>query len=464
MARSKEEIQKNVIETIRENDPTIDVEKGPVYDVVVRPFPNELEVSEEEMERIANLLSVNFVKVSTTEEVNALGNNFKIPRGEGQREQHIQAFYVFTRPIRDIVIPEGTQVSNSDNSLVYETIEEATLTTENAEAFFNSAANRYQIEVTVEAIAEGEDYNLPKGRVINIVSNLDNMDGTISITDSIVEGSGDQSDTDYVETIEGKFLGLDRGQTAGIEDYIRENVTDLLDISVVQANDRSLFRRTIDKPALDIYVIGSRESQKTDTIITEQVTSEFILQNKPVVSVESVTVDSSPVEFEFIQDLSPEVGKSGQSNDKVILINPVNVNRVVSIKYNINQSVVDAQSLFSEYDSPYGTDILVREAFEKEVTFKVRAKIVSTSSEADKIQAEADIREVLYDLPKEFHVKIFPEDTKNKLQEEVVGLMDVHLIKHQSSIDNKFDVEVISFDLNEIPVIDEDSLKIIITV
>ena len=170
MARTEEDVIKELEQSIQSTDTTLDISQGPLPDVMIRPQAGQLAVSSEEAESLRQLFTLDFEESATDDEVrNALGNYGSSP-GEGVKSKHVQTFLRFTRPTVDISIPAGTLISNISGNLVYRVITSGTITAQSADNFFNPARNAFELGLLVEAVGVGEDFNLPKFRINTIVT------------------------------------------------------------------------------------------------------------------------------------------------------------------------------------------------------------------------------------------------------------------------------------------------------
>ena len=119
MARSEEDIIKELEDSVTSTDKTLDVTQGPLPDIFIRPQAGQLAIASEEAESLRQLFTLDFEVAATDEEVrNALSNYGSTP-GEGVKARHVQHFLKFTRPVEDIQIPAGTLVSNAGGNLIY---------------------------------------------------------------------------------------------------------------------------------------------------------------------------------------------------------------------------------------------------------------------------------------------------------------------------------------------------------
>ena len=139
MARSEEDIIKELEDSVTSTDKTLDVTQGPIPDIFIRPQAGQLAIASEEAESLRQLFTLDFEVAATDDEVrNALSNYGSTP-GEGVKSRHVQHFLKFTRPQEDIQIPAGTLVSNAGGNLLYRVVTAGTIVAASADAFFNAS-------------------------------------------------------------------------------------------------------------------------------------------------------------------------------------------------------------------------------------------------------------------------------------------------------------------------------------
>ena len=82
MARSIEEVQLSMQQSLEAADPTIESRSGPVFNIMLQPVSNEVAKIEAEQERIGALYSLQFQNVATEAETTALATNFGIQKAD----------------------------------------------------------------------------------------------------------------------------------------------------------------------------------------------------------------------------------------------------------------------------------------------------------------------------------------------------------------------------------------------
>lgn len=448
MARTEKEILNNIAENIKSMDGSLDTTKGPLYNFVMAPIAPVVRNIELASDRVERLLSLDIVAAdNNAADIEAFGNNFRVPRGGGHKERHLQTFYLFSKPNSVIEIPTGTLVSTEQGTYTYRVLQGSYFNPDNSQSYFNEETSRYEISLMVEAIGYGSAYNVPAGRVNKMITSLA-VDGTVSTSDSLVLGTEVESDSDYMNKVEQRFLGLNSGTVSGIQYQINEELG-IDDVKVFKPGD-DVFKRLVKRAALDVYVNGFNEKNCVQTIQVEYSTDTIKLEQSPAIRVNSVRVDDESVEFEFFKDTDVATAGSNHSNDYIKLFNTVNSGSYVVINYTINGDVDSAVSLFNEKDL-YDSDVYIREPFVVNLNLNVLIK-TNTIVDADAI---AEAKEAIAKFPTfKMGEVLYVKDLENAIRKNVPNISDVYVVQY--NIDGQ-DAQVATVDLPDNCIINVDN-------
>lgn len=424
MARTEQEILKNIADNIKDRDSSVDTTKGPLYNFVMAPVAPVVRDVELASDRVERLLSLDIVAAdNNSADIEAFGNNFRVPRGGGQKERHLQTFYLFSKPTHVIEIPTGTLVSTEQGTYTYRVIQGSFFSPDTSENYYNSDTARYEISLMVEAIGYGSAYNVPVGRVNKLVTSIQ-VDGTVSTSESLVPGTEVETDQDYMTKVEQRFLGLNSGTVSGIKYQINEALG-IDDVNVFKPGD-DVFKRLVKRAAFDVYVNRFNEKACVQSFQIDYTTDTIKLNQSPVKRVNSVLVDNESVEFEFFPDTNVETAGSNHSNDYIKLFKEVESGSYVTINYNINGDVDAAASLFNEKDL-YDSDVFIREPFVVNLNLKVLIK-TNTIVDADAI---AEAREAIAGFPTyKMGEVLYVKDLENAIRRNVPNISDVYIVQY----------------------------------
>ncbi len=462
MARTVTEVKESIVSTIESIDPSIDVAKGPVYDLLIQPVAPEISKIEEDVEHLTALYSQVVAETATDEEAKAFALNYGLTQDAGKKATGFVSFFRNTRPIAGEIIEilAGSIISNSDDSLVYQTTEQVIINGDYADTYYNSVRNLYEITAPIEAVSSGEENNIPAYKVVRLPSTITGIDG-VENREKISGGTSAETIAHLVERTIVQLKGLDKGSPNGVEAIVRNfDPSNVDDVSVVTAKDRTLFTRYTTAPSMDIYVIGEDEnnSQYITTAIGGE--EEFILENPPVLQVDSVQVNGEDVNFTFLPDTSEDTRKSARALDKVLLDNPLIALDVVDLRYIYNKLIRDLQDKeFSEEQRFFNTDILIRSAIGAYITFQANVKIASSF---DPIVKLTEIENAVLALIQQdaFVEEYIPNDIRDAIKASVSGILTFIITKFTRTIDGTVDIETITFEANEKPMLDGDTFNI----
>jgi hypothetical protein len=462
MARTPEGVRDSIVETMTDRDPSVDVQKGPIYDFLIAPVAPEVSSIEEEQDRISSLVSLQFDEVATDEEADSIGDSFSIPRSSGKAATcSRQAFHTSTRPTVDIPVERGTVVGNADLSKTYFTAERVVIEVDNLDAYYNASKRRYEVTTSIEATAVGESYNLPAFRIAKMVTTIDGIDGTENLIES-KDGSDQQSTSAYMDRVRAKFSGLNPESGGGIRSAIWEAFPDDVDaVSLVYPKDRTVFTRPIADPAIDAYIIGGFDDVATDSYTsTAGGETEFTLDFQPVTGINSVQVNGADVTYTFVEDTDRSFGLSQRGTSKVELATALSISDELNIEYTYDKMIYDLQTLsFDEDERPFGTDVLCKKPHVVPMTVEVDATILPSF---DPIRVEDAIRSEIYDYiePATFVGSRIPEELRQLILSEVGGVYRLNMLKFTRTDGGTLDVETVDFEKGELPVVDDTYLVV----
>jgi hypothetical protein len=462
MARSEEDIIKELEDSIQSTDKTLDVTQGPIPDIFIRPQAGQLAIASEEAESLRQLFTLDFEVAATEEEIrNALSNYGSTP-GEGVKSRHVQTFLKFTRPSEDILIPAGTLVSNASGALIYRVVTAGTLTEASASTFFNAARNAFEISLLVEAIGVGEEFNLPQNRINTIVTPVAGIDSTENRTAS-TGGASRESKEEQSTRLKTSLLGRNLGSPGGVKGLITETLPEIItDVNVVQPFE-SEFTRLIVGPALDLYNIGTVSEPFTQTFTALGGETQILLTKVPAISITALTVNnlSGVIGFTLVSDTTPETGSSLAATDIVVLDTPLIVGDFVVIAYQYNKALEDVQStVFAEgAEFLFNTDILVRSPFI--VNPRIVGEIQALAS-FSVTEVEEDINTFLTTefTFTTFIETVFPEVIRQRVITEVSGVQNFRITEFRRATGSLSDVEPMVFARNEVSVFNPDIVDV----
>lgn len=463
MARSVEQIQKSMQDSVESADPTIESRSGPVYNIMLQPVSNEISRIETEQDRINALYSLQFQEVATVAETNALATNFGIQRAPGQKASVVVFFFRFTRPSQPAVVRRGSLISNLDGTLQYIVQEDAVIDPANAEAFFNASRRTYEVAVNATAVSPGENFNVPAFRIQTLVTANSDFDGVENRT-AVTGGSAQETQSAEVARIRQRFAGLNTGSIDGIKFVAANSFPEFVnDVAVVQPAS-VLFLRAPQTPALDVYIAGSNSETVRQNYVGLGGETQIILASPPAVvgslllQVNGV-VDSGAV-------IVPDEGLSEgtvRAQDTALLSNPLSAGDVVTFSYDFNRLVFDVQQVYEPTNVGdsllFGTDILVYQAEVAPITVEMSIRVASSF---DVPRTTDQVQNVVLEYVNQnvFGFTLFPEQLRESILTTVQGVTSLDLQQFRRTDLSLRDVEIIEMDDNEISQLDDESFQL----
>ena len=463
MARSVEDIETSLQQSIEAADPTIESRSGPVFDIMLQPVANEVSQIEQEQERIAALYSFEFQDVATPEETEALATNFGIQKAPGTKSTAVVFFFRFTRPTLPAVIKRGTLVGNLDGTLQYVVQEDAVIDPNNADAFFDASRRVFQVAVNVEATSPGELFNLPAFRINQLITPNQDFDGAENRVPA-EGGSEEESQESEVARIRDRFAGLNTGSVDGIKFVAANSFPEFVkDVAIIQPRS-TLFKRTPLTPGLDIYIAGSNLEVARQNFIAIGGETQLAITSPPSIA-SSLVLTINGVTFTdavIVKDTTP-LGNTVRANEFVLLANPLNAGDVVTFLYSFNRLIRDVQN---EYEPTsigdsllFGTDILVYEAVETSITVQIAIRI---GSSFDVSRTTDQVQSIVLSLVEQntFGITLFPEVLRETILSTVQGVTSLDLRQFRATNSSLRDIEIIELENNAISILDDETFNL----
>lgn len=463
MARSVEEVQLSLQQSVETADPTIESRSGPVFNIMLQPVSNEVAKIETEQQRISALYSLQFQEVATEAETEALATNFGIQRAPGTKATSVVFFFRFTRPVDPAVVRRGTLVGNLDGTLNYIVQEDAIIDPGNADSFFNAARRTFEVAVNVEAISPGEIFNIPSFRINTLITPNVDFEGVENRAPA--EGGSERETQDSeVDRIRERFAGLNTGTVDGVRFVASNSFPEvILDVAVIQPASE-LFRRTVLTPGLDVYLAGSSLETVRQNFVALGGETQIPLASPPSI-VSSLALQINGVvntNAVIVEDSSP-VANTVRANEIVLLSSPLVPGDVVTFTYSFNRLILDVQNIYEPStvgDSLlFGTDILVYEAVEVPVTVQISIRVASSFD----IPRTTDLVQTTISTLVEqntFGITLFPEIIRETILNTVQGVTSLNIQKFRRTETSLRDVEIIELEANEISILDDETFQL----
>jgi len=460
MARTKEQIQDSLRTSLINTDNRLDLKVGPLWDYLIAPIPPQLASIEKQIETLKIYYSPSFSTVATVEEARDFAINFGTGPSLGNFSRTTIVFYRNSAPATGITysVPIGSLVQTVDGNLVYRTIQAAVMSGDYSATYFNPSTQRYELQVAVEAVAPGIQYNIPANHIKRMQPAIGGFDGIEQVADA-AGGTEPENNYDVATRVQEKFKGLERNSLSGIVTLIKQaEPTYVTSVSVIKPTDRVEFRRLTYGPSLDVCVQGTNFTQfSEDYLASGGETTVPITVNRTVASISSVMVNGvflESIAWTFIPDTSLEYQLSTRANPVIQLATSLSTNDLVEIVGTRNDLLDEMQAMFSGANSIFYTDVLIRSFIELPIIVSMEVRI--TSGDPDEIRGQimaivsAFIQPTLGGIP----TLLVPDRLRSILKENIPEVDTVKILEFRRKLGSIDAVEIISPYKNQAPIFD----------
>lgn len=290
-----------------------DADKDGVSDAV-EESPSKLELSD------ALRLTPDQTQTLIDEQFDKYAANVGLKRRKPGRAEGVVTFFLDSPPIEDVSIPVGSLVATKGDDrvgiepVIYETLEAAATTPDDASSFFNPQSRRFEFRVRVRATLEGISGTQPTGTITQVLSGPTRGVKVVN-ADPILGGSDLQTNQSLLEQILAQLTGVDSGTRNGYRRVLLA-IPGILKIRVVDAGDPFMVR-DFDEVRhkhiggkVDLYILGElptvvqQRAAFSFTTITEEAGIESVLGFRFRVLNPDVSITSPVFEVTQVRNLS----------------------------------------------------------------------------------------------------------------------------------------------------------------
>ena len=304
---------------------------------------------------------------------------YNLTRKTGSYATGIITFIRYSAPTTTITVGSsdgtgGVSVSTlkDDNGVSYSftTVETKQFTVANADSLYNASRNRWELNVTIQADQVGSDYNVA-ANAIKMFSGINGVDDIINYN-ACVGGLDIETNEQLGERIKdaakSRLLGTIPGYTTLVNSF-----NQVVDSAIIDTSSSGYIRNTYGNE-IDVVLIGQQIEAYTDTITFNSLTGmNYILNNQPVVSINSVTgtVNDNAytfiegTDYIFVEDKTSDYRQSAKGFDKIVWLQTgtlPDVGSEYTINYSVNELISMIQGTIDNTENYLlGSDVLVRE-------------------------------------------------------------------------------------------------------
>lgn len=402
--RSVSQVTESLQKRVQTENAAAAVSAGPLKTLMIDPVAAHTVAQEEIAYRALQLFNLSILSIDADNlsqdqisDIEAFGNSRGVPRLSGRRSSGVGYIFRSTAPDSDLVVNNGELVGTEDSTYVFRVKNGPyTMLREGAAAYYNSTDRRYELEVEIESVGFGTEYNVAKTRISRKVSQLADWDGFTNTVET-TRGLGEEALSAYIgrlQLLEGYNRSGSKSDSLGdLIATLQAEFQSITDARVLTSAAPSSFKRRENTgPAMDVYVVGTETADRTQ-IITAAAANEqqWVLDRQPATAVSEVRVNGQVVgadDWELVSDTTRETRDSARSVTSLKLRTTVDssdsnvtisLGDTITVKYTYNSTVYEAQTYVeSSYRDFFDTDILVRLPQSVPVTISFSSSIYSS--------------------------------------------------------------------------------------
>lgn len=456
---SSQTIKDSLIAAVQSKNPSIDVSKGPIYDLMLRPIPDEIAAPSAEIESLQTLYSPLIAESSDNyAAIDTLGRAFRVSKPTGQRAKTTLVFWFTTLPQGDISIPAGTAVATSDRNIVYTTLSDVQgVNQSTAYSYYNSSTGRYEIYVDAQATQEGQEYEVPAYRLTALLSRITNISGVYNSTPATGGVSAGGYD-EYLSRIQQRFLGSDSSSFASYSNAIKESYPDCV-VNYVPSSDYVVFKRSVRGDGVDV-VVATPQTVVGEEAFNAGNNTEFVPMHQPVLSVSDVYLNGSRItDFELVKDTRQAYANSAKSNDRIKITRQLKTSDSIRVRFSYCNYcwAIQNQLFVSNTSDFFGVDALVRLSVQKQVAISLQ---VQTSSLNSDLQSSISSYVLGYVNSQGFIPSLDPRDLLTELYATYTEIKSIKVLIFRPINNATQNVGSIAFTSYETPMLESNNLQI----
>lgn len=409
--RTSDELIQQALTYILAWRPDVDTSVGTlIKDIVIDVPATVLGTAYQDLQQIQKASSVNYVNELTDNQVEDLAANYNLTRKQGSYATGIITFIRYSAPTTTITVGSsdgtgGVSVSTlkDDNGVSYSftTVETKQFTTANADSLYNASRNRWELNVTIQADQIGSDYNVA-ANAIKMFSGINGIDDIVNYN-ACVGGLDVETNEELGERIKEAAKTRLLGTIPGYKTLI-DSFEQVVDSSIVDTSTSGYIRNTYGNE-IDVVLIGQQIEAYTDIVTFNSLTGmQHILNNQPVVSVNSITGIANGnaytfvegTDYIFVEDTTSDYRQSAKGYDKIVWLIEGNLpdnSTTYTINYSANELISTIQgTIDNDENHLLGSDVLVREG---EVVYIQISLNVHTYSGTNPVSSKTQIQNVI---------------------------------------------------------------------
>ncbi len=311
MSITKEELRTLIQQTISSSNPEIDVEFGPVYNIFINPTAILLEMIDKRLDYIKNIGDIDKLKDLSEKDLDSYARMFGIKRKQGTKATGIVTFFTTTVSTSPINIEQGTAVQTQEG-VRFVTTQPFFVLPDSIELYKNPITSRYEFHVSVEAVEEGSQGNVPASSISLLLDIVPGIKGVVNKT-ATIGGYDRETNEQFANKIK---LVLQGGLNPS---SINGTIVRLLANNYIK-DVRVEKQKPIVPGTIDFYYIGSKMAYEEEIAYWYGFNTYF--KKRPVIEVVEVVSGGNVfvpgVDYIFSRDTSSAYARTSRANDKIV--------------------------------------------------------------------------------------------------------------------------------------------------
>lgn len=370
--KTYEDLKNEIINFVKANYPELNVlDVGDGFaDAIINVLAYIYKMDVDNINMLLRFLFIDDMYLLPDADIDNYMLNFNLTRKLGSKAAGTVKFYVYDWGTGDKSIGVGTRVAGRDSSgqLIYEVTGNYNFAEADKGLYWNPSNNRYEVEVSVEAVDIGSRYNISAYVITDMIDDV-GFDGVYN-DNYIVGGADKETNEEFINRLKQALVFNNVGSRDWYKRIIDEAGISYIDLRVVGKGDDVMIRDNGYGGAVDVYlkVNEGDVDDVSETITVDDLDSDgyYVLQNQPVVNGSvnvSFTGSGNDATYNVYYDTQWQMyGGSVKADNKIQVSYTTAPETIGNIKidYKYIPKIGDIQALFEDNNRIVGVDVLVK--------------------------------------------------------------------------------------------------------
>lgn len=233
-----------MIYNIKQAIPELDISTNSGFDdLFVKPM---LEIIPPLVDTINSLefrMNLDNAQYMSESDLDSIGNgNYLIVRGQGTKATtSLTLSFLKIDTSKNLIIPVGATFA-TEAGLKFQTTQKYEYTPTELLTKYNSSKTTYDLDVPVEAMAVGTNYNVSENQITVVVTKISTTLASITNKAAVTSGTDKETNIDYASRIREYYISRHLGTKPGYKQYIYSNFSEVEDIYIAGFGDDEMER------------------------------------------------------------------------------------------------------------------------------------------------------------------------------------------------------------------------------